>query len=634
MDPSRQTSTNVVVPNSPEAAPSTTSDSSAAGFKSAAEHHSISPVSTSLSSTSSYLSSDQPRQASGNSPENTSRLKNIDGVSAATAHDRGNESESAPFHIQSHPKALFSHFMWTNSFPNKETPSPAMAMDRNPFQSVNERRAKLTGAATGAGACAGQAQSLNQLRQAQQQQNPPAVAGRSLISSNWRTDAGPKTMVYGVGDDNDVVTPMGNGINSVGGFDPMPASLHQNRHHQDGHQRPLQIIASPAQLRLQQVLPTIVSSTSMVAPPTTLTSSASMTTLPFSLVHESLSGHQHHHHQQSSSSPTTLERLQHQLQRQQIAEAATSSTTAATLQGAMISVPLQYQEQFQASQQQQTHVAAAVRGSSSSTSSAGSVGSTHAGRHQMQLQQQQAGQMQVRTQEAADSTTGGGGVGASNHIKLAYASTSAMSTLKPDTGAPVSGAINSVPQAPGLTAGVGSQIFAAGAVSAATTAVVASGPDVVVLTIPVQAWNAATAYCLDRGDGFVTRLVPVDMLPVKLRDVPVRESLASSSTTLVVLPCPPMARACGSNEGYCGEVRAVGPAYLGERLLEMTPAVGILNSSGGGVLLGSVHGPAAGGVGGGAAAIAGSRTASSDDRGNLSVSWTISIHDEKAYVRK
>lgn len=45
------------------------------------------------------------------------------------------------------------------------------------------------------------------------------------------------------------------------------------------------------------------------------------------------------------------------------------------------------------------------------------------------------------------------------------------------------------------------------------------------------------AYCFDRGNGQYTRLVPVDILPFSLRDIPAR---VSSDEGMIVLPVPRM----------------------------------------------------------------------------------------------
>lgn len=45
------------------------------------------------------------------------------------------------------------------------------------------------------------------------------------------------------------------------------------------------------------------------------------------------------------------------------------------------------------------------------------------------------------------------------------------------------------------------------------------------------------SYCYDRGNGQYTRLVPVDVLPFSLRDLPAR---VSSDEGMIVLPVPRM----------------------------------------------------------------------------------------------
>lgn len=47
--------------------------------------------------------------------------------------------------------------------------------------------------------------------------------------------------------------------------------------------------------------------------------------------------------------------------------------------------------------------------------------------------------------------------------------------------------------------------------------------------------DQAMAYCYDRGDGTFTRLVPVDLLPVELEDIPAR---VASDEGMIVLPVP------------------------------------------------------------------------------------------------
>lgn len=47
----------------------------------------------------------------------------------------------------------------------------------------------------------------------------------------------------------------------------------------------------------------------------------------------------------------------------------------------------------------------------------------------------------------------------------------------------------------------------------------------------------AMAYCFDRGNGQYTRLVPIDILPFSLRDLPAR---VSSHEGMIVLPVPRM----------------------------------------------------------------------------------------------
>lgn len=54
--------------------------------------------------------------------------------------------------------------------------------------------------------------------------------------------------------------------------------------------------------------------------------------------------------------------------------------------------------------------------------------------------------------------------------------------------------------------------------------------------------DKATAYCYDRGDGQFTRLVPVDMLPFALKDIPAR---VAGDEDMIVLPIPRNAGANG-----------------------------------------------------------------------------------------
>lgn len=47
--------------------------------------------------------------------------------------------------------------------------------------------------------------------------------------------------------------------------------------------------------------------------------------------------------------------------------------------------------------------------------------------------------------------------------------------------------------------------------------------------------NKAMSYCYDRGDGTYTRLIPVDLLPIELADIPAR---VNTHKGMIVLPIP------------------------------------------------------------------------------------------------
>ncbi|PSR81843.1 hypothetical protein BD289DRAFT_475472 [Coniella lustricola] len=61
----------------------------------------------------------------------------------------------------------------------------------------------------------------------------------------------------------------------------------------------------------------------------------------------------------------------------------------------------------------------------------------------------------------------------------------------------------------------------------------------------------ATAYCYDRGDGQFTRLVPVDLLPFALKDIPAR---VAGDEDMIVLPVPRKTGADGQPQSAGGQL--------------------------------------------------------------------------------
>jgi len=59
--------------------------------------------------------------------------------------------------------------------------------------------------------------------------------------------------------------------------------------------------------------------------------------------------------------------------------------------------------------------------------------------------------------------------------------------------------------------------------------------------------DRAMAYCYDRGGGQYTRLVPVDLLPVELENIPRR---VNTDVGMIVLPMPRQAGANGQPANF------------------------------------------------------------------------------------